>query len=161
MDTDLQQQRQEGLGAVMPLIGFLSSHVRYHVSRICRQAGYNITPEEADTLMIIRHFHGLPQSRLADILGKDKAAVTRLMNNLVKSGLVGREQDQQDRRIVRANITDEGERAFAQVWPELMKLSGQAMHGISKEELAGLQETLARINANLGRLTEECSADAK
>ena len=145
----------------MPLVGFLTSHVRYHVSRICKNAGYNITPEEADTLMIIRHFHGLPQSRLAEILGKDKAAVTRLMNSLVKSGLVGREQDQKDRRIVRAQITDEGERAFVQVWPELMRLSEQALAGIAESELAGLRSTLAAINANLGRLTDSCSDKTK
>lgn len=142
----------------MPLVGFLTSHVRYHVSRICKDAGYNITPEEADTLMIIRHFNGLPQSKLADILGKDKAAVTRLMNTLVKSGLVGREQDKQDRRIVRARITPEGERAFVQVWPQLMKLSDLALEGIDKQELAGLHKALGAINANLGGLTQACSA---
>ena len=161
MNIDSEQQRHEGLGSIMPLVGFLTSHVRYHVSRICKNAGYNITPEEADTLMIIRHFHGLPQSRLAEILGKDKAAVTRLMNSLVKSGLVGREQDQKDRRIVRAQITDEGERAFVQVWPELMKLSEQALAGIAESELAGLRDTLAAINANLGRLTDSCSDKTK
>ena len=161
MNIDPEQQRHEGLGSVMPLVGFLTSHVRYHVSRICKDAGYNITPEEADTLMIIRHFHGLPQSRLAEILGKDKAAVTRLMNSLVKSGLVGREQDQQDRRIVRARITEEGERAFVQVWPQLMKLSEEALESIGEEQLAALRQTLAAINANLGRLTDSCADSGK
>jgi len=161
MKIDPEQQRHEGLGSIMPLVGFLTSHVRYHVSRICREAGYNITPEEADTLMIIRHFHGLPQSRLADILGKDRAAVTRLMNSLVKSGLVGREQDQQDRRIVRAQITEEGERAFVQVWPELMKLSDQALDGIDEKQLAALRQALTAINTNLGRLTESCAESSK
>ena len=161
MKIDPQQRQQEGLGAIMPLVGFLTSHVRYHVSRICRDAGYNITPEEADTLMIIRHFDGVPQTRLADILGKDKAAVTRLMNSLVKSGLVGREQDQKDRRIVRAQITPEGEEAFVTVWPQLLRLSNQALDGIGESQLAEMQSTLAAINANLGRLTDSCSDSNK
>lgn len=137
---------------IMPLIGFMTCHVRQHVSRICRDVGYPLTPEEADTLMIIRHFDGLPQSKLAQILGKDKAAVTRLMNVLVKSGLVGRVQDQQDRRVVRAHITEEGKQAFVHVWPELMKLSEQALKGISADELAQLGASLKKINENLGAL---------
>jgi len=150
MPFDLQQQPNHGLGAIMPLIGCMTSQVRFQVSRICKDAGYNLTPEEADTLMIIRHCDGLPQSQLANILGKDKAAVTRLMNSLVKSGLVGRVQDQQDRRIVRAQITEQGKQAFVQVWPELKKLSDQALFGISAHDLALMQQTLKAINANLG-----------
>lgn len=144
---------------IMPLIGCMNSHVRQHVSRICRDAGYPLTPEEADTLMIIRHFDGLPQSRLAAILGKDRAAVTRLMNALVKSGLVGRVRDQQDRRVVRACITEEGRRAFVQVWPELMRLSEQALSGVPAEALTQACATLRSINANLNLLT--CTGQAQ
>jgi len=149
----------EGMGRIMPLIGFMSSHIRYHICRICRDAGYELTPEEAGTLMIIRHFDGLPQSRLAAILGKDKAAVTRLMNSLVKSGLVGREQDEQDRRVVRAQITEEGERAFVHVWPALGELSDQALKGISEPELEQMREILSRINDNLGELAQCCQSE--
>jgi len=143
-----------GLGAIMPLIGCMSSHVRQHISRICRDAGHMLTPEEAGTLMIIRHFNGLPQSRLASILGKDKAAVTRLMNALVKSGLVERVQDEHDRRVIRAQMTTDGEQVFVKVWPELIKLSNGALNGISEHELEQLAKTLQVINANLLSLTE-------
>ncbi|MFQ5518959.1 MAG: MarR family winged helix-turn-helix transcriptional regulator [Mariprofundus sp.] len=152
-----QHHPKEGLGSIMPLAGCMSSHVRYHISRICKAAGYNLTPEESGILMIIRHFDGLPQSQLASILGKDKAAVTRLISVLVKSGLVGREQDEQDRRIVRACITDEGERAFVQLWPELMKLSNQALNGISEADLDCMRQVFFAINANLAVLTEQCN----
>lgn len=149
MEIDKQQPESDGLGRIMPLIGCMTTHVRSHVSRICKHAGYNLTPEEADTLMIIRHCDGLPQSQLANILGKDKAAITRLMNSLVKSGLVERVQDKQDRRILRAQITEEGKQAFIQVWPELMKLSEQALAGISTQDIALMQKILNTINANL------------
>jgi len=139
----------------MPLIGCMTSHVRHHISRICRDAGHNLTPEEAGTLMIIRHFDSLPQSKLASILGKDKAAVTRLMNALVKSGLVGRVQDEQDRRVIRAQITAGGDRVFVKVWPELMKLSDDALKGISDKDIEQIGNTLQLINDNLLALTEK------
>jgi len=149
MERDQQQPDSDGLGIIMPLIGCMTAQVRSHVSRICRDAGYHLTPEEADTLMIIRHCDGLPQSQLANILGKDRAAITRLMNSLVKSGLVERVQDKQDRRIIRAQITEEGKLAFIHVWPELMKLSNQALAGIPSKDIALMQKTLGAINANL------------
>jgi len=155
MEIDPQQPINSGLGAIMPLVGCMTSHVRYHISRICSDAGHDLTPEEAGTLMIIRHFNGLPQSRLASILGKDKAAITRLMNALVKSGLVGRIQDQHDRRVIRAQITEDGEQAFIKVWPELMKLSDEALKQVSELELEQLSKVLLMINANLGTLTEK------
>ena len=162
MGTEVQQQSNDSLGAIMPLIGCMTSHVRSHISRICKNAGYNLTPEEADTLMIIRHCNGLSQSQLANILGKDKAAVTRLINSLVKSGLVGRIQDQQDRRIIRARITEEGKQAFVQVWPELMKLSDQALDGISSQDLTAMRKTLDAINTNLGTLRKDaCQGQVK
>jgi len=161
MCIDPQRQSSDGLGVIMPLIGCLTSHVRYHVSRICKDAGYHLTPEEADTLMIIHHFNGLPQSKLARILGKDKAAVTRLMNSLVNSGLVCRVQDQQDRRVIRTEVTGEGEKAFIDIWPELMKLSDQALSGVSDVDLARTQKLLSSINANLRLLSEQCQTSDK
>jgi len=155
MHTDLKHPINGGLGAIMPLIGCMTSHVRHHISRICRDAGHTLTPEEAGTLMIIRHFDSLPQSKLASILGKDKAAVTRLMNALVKSGLVGRVQDEQDRRVIRAQITAAGDQVFVKVWPELMKLSDDALKGISDEDIEQLGITLQLINDNLLALTEK------
>ncbi|HCS12938.1 MAG: hypothetical protein COS82_09375 [Zetaproteobacteria bacterium CG06_land_8_20_14_3_00_59_53] len=153
MENPQQQPVSGELGAIMPLIGFMSSHVRFHISRICSDAGHPLTPEEAGTLMIIRHFKGLPQTRLAVILGKDKAAVTRLMNALVKSGLVGRIPDEQDRRVVRAQITGLGEQAFIKLWPELTKLSDEALKDIPKQDLEQLSNVLRLINANLAALT--------
>jgi len=151
------QQSPEGLAFIMPLIGCMTSQVRSQVSKICKHAGYSLTPEEADTLMIIHHCDGLPQTQLANVLGKDKAAITRLMNALVKSGLVGRIQDQQDRRVLRAQITAEGKQAFIQVWPELMKLSDQALKGIPAQNIHIMQQTVTTINENLAVYRQDCA----
>ncbi len=156
MNESTSVRLHEGLGAIMPLVGCLTSLVRCQVSRICQAAGYRLTPEEADMLMMIRHCGDLPQSRLATMLGKDKAAVTRLINSLVRSGLVGRVQDERDRRVIRARITKEGERAFAQIWPALMRLSDQALAGIGEEDQQRLQAILSAINTNLKQGANEC-----
>jgi DNA-binding MarR family transcriptional regulator len=149
------QIQARGLGAMMPLIGCMTSLVRYQISCICASAGYKLTPEEADTLMLIHHCEGLPQSELAKMLGKDKASVTRLMNALVKSGLVGRIQDEHDRRIVRACMTDEGKKAFKRIFPQLKALSEKVFDGLPESEVGTTKQVIAHMIKNLTKLTDD------
>ncbi len=136
------------IGELMPLMGHLMCHVRQQTSQAYAELGYDITPEAADALMIIQHFDGLPQKKLADILGKDKASITRLLNSLVKCQLVERVQDLEDRRIIRAHITQEGKMVFQSILPKLHALSNQALEGISEQDFSRLLQTMAAIVAN-------------
>lgn len=137
------------MGKLMPLMGHLMCYVRQQTSQIYAQLGYDITPEAADALMIIHHFDGLSQKKLADILGKDKASITRLLNSLVTSQLVERIQDQEDRRIIRAHITKEGIEAFEKICPELQMLSDQTLQNISD---ADFNKTIAVLTNIVGSL---------
>ncbi len=136
------------IGALMPLMGHLMCYVRQQTSLAYAELGYDITPEAADALMIIQHFDGLPQKRLANILGKDKASITRLLNSLVKCQLVERIQDLEDRRIIRAHITEEGKAVFQKILPKLHALSDLALGGISEHDFSILLQTMATIVTN-------------
>ncbi len=142
-------QNNIGLGLLMPLLGHLTCYVRQQASVIYRQLGYDLTPEAADALLIIHHFDGLPQKKLADILGKDKAAVTRLLNTLVKSQLVERIQDTDDRRVIRAHITEEGREAFSKIHPELGQLSKSILSPLSQQQFDAVIQSLSDIVSNL------------
>lgn len=155
MNVDHVSSDDKGLGRLMPLINCLLSRVRCRVSRICQQAGYPLTPEETDLLMLIRHCDGLPQSHLARMLGKDRATVTRLMNRLVEHGLAMRDQDVRDRRIIRACITEKGKRAFISIWPALEELSETALAGLPESEIDRVCALITRINDNLAMADEE------
>ena len=133
----------------MPLISSMLVLVSCQVKRICEKEGYQLTPEEAGALMMINHCEGLTQSELAKMLGKDKAAVTRLMNALVKSGLVGRIQDNHDRRVIRASITAEGKTAFTRIFPQLMGLSQQTLQGLNQQDVESTQRIMTTMIDNL------------
>lgn len=122
------------LGIMMPLISRIMCHVRQQANQIYKDLGYDLTPETVETLSIIHHFNGLPQSKLAHILGKDKASVTRILNCLVQNNLVDRVQDRHDRRIIRANITQEGRAVFQRIQPAIQSLSDSILSGISQED---------------------------
>ena len=136
------------IGELMPLMGHLMCYVRQQTSQAYAELGYDITPEAADALMVIQHFDGLPQKKLADILGKDKASITRLLNSLVKCQLVERIQDLEDRRIIRAHITEEGKAVFQKILPKLHALSDLALADINEHDFNILLQTMATIVRN-------------
>ena len=137
------------IGQLMPLVGHLMCYVRQQTSQAYAELGYDITPEAADALMVIQHFDGLPQKKLAHILGKDKASITRLLNSLVKCQLVERIQDLEDRRIIRAHITEEGMDVFQKMLPKLHALSNLTLQGISDTEFTQMINTLNQITNNI------------
>jgi len=139
----------EGLAALMPLLNRLNCHVRHKMSKVYAKLGYALTPETADALMIIHHFDGLPQKKLADILGKDKASITRLLNSLVKSHLVERIQDQQDRRVIRAHITPEGQHAFVQIHPAIQVMNDDILKDVSEADFNHMMQTFSTIIGSL------------
>ena len=137
----------------MPLMGQLMCYMRQQTSQAYAQLGFDITPEAADALMIIQHFDGLPQTKLADILGKDKASITRLLNSLVKAELVERIQDQEDRRIIRAHITAKGKQVFEAILPKLQQLSDDALQGIDD---ASFKQTILTLGDIVSNTNPEC-----
>ncbi len=136
------------IGELMPLMGHLMCYVRQQTSQAYAELGYDITPEAADALMVIQHFDGLPQKKLADILGKDKASITRLLNSLVKCQMVERIQDLEDRRIIRAHITEEGKAVFQKILPKLHALSDLALADINEHDFNILLQTMTTIVRN-------------
>jgi len=149
---DFQPSTDIEIGAIMPLIGQLMCFMRQQTSQAYKDLGYDITPEAAQALMIIQHFEGLTQTKLAHILEKDKASITRLLNSLVQLNLVERIQDTNDRRIIRAHITAKGKNTFAQFMPKLHALSDLTLQGISEADFKQTLSTLHRITNNINAI---------
>lgn len=66
----------------------------------------------------------VPRLRMADIAGSltiGKSAVTKTVDRLERRGLIIRERDPADRRVVYAALTREGARMFTVAQPEFIK----------------------------------------
>ena len=146
---DLPNCENIKIAAIMPLIGQVVCFMRQHIIQAYKELGYDIAPESAQALMIIQHSEGLTQTKLAHILGKDKASITRLLNRLVQFNLVERIQDTDDRRIIRAHITAKGKSVFEQFIPKLYALSDVTLQGISEADFTQTLNTLHRITDNI------------
>jgi DNA-binding MarR family transcriptional regulator len=93
---------------------------------------------------------GLTQSEVAESLCIQPATVTKMLDRLVKTGLVQRVQDSSDQRVSRVYLTEKGRELLEpieQVWEELEQTS---FANLSLEERLLLRRLLLQVHENLG-----------
>jgi len=149
MSVAIPKRFEDGLGY---LVHHLMYAFRQMLSEQCTASGYPITADELGVLMML-HQSGsestMTQKQLADMLAKDKAVITRLLNSLAGKGLVSRKPDEQDRRVVRASLTGKGRDATLTLYPKLKEILKQAYSDISAEEFALTHDVLSRMLKNV------------
>jgi DNA-binding MarR family transcriptional regulator len=74
---------------------------------------FNLSRIQIGILAILNDENGLPISEIAKKLLIPKPQMTRLINNLVKSGMAQRQPDLQDRRVVKIVLTPKGRTTLA------------------------------------------------
>jgi DNA-binding MarR family transcriptional regulator len=80
--------------------------------------------------------------------GIDASAVTRLIDRLEKRGLLSRVRSEEDRRVVRLELTDDG-RATAEKIPAIFAhVLDHLLTGFTPEEVGFLKSMMRRILAN-------------
>lgn len=92
----------------------LAARLRLTTARLARllrqQAGTGLSPSQQSVLVSINLHGPLTLGRLARIEQVTPPTITRIVSRLEDDGLVERQVDQDDRRVVRARITAEGQR---------------------------------------------------
>jgi DNA-binding MarR family transcriptional regulator len=74
----------------------------------------SLTPSQLHALMWLGFDGPLTMGELARRLGITEKTITGIVDRLERSGLLGRERDKRDRRVVHARLTRRGETAHAQ-----------------------------------------------
>ena len=105
-----------------------------------------LTIPQMRLLWTLRDEDGQPVGALAEHLGVNPSTITGHVDRLVRQGLVRREEDADDRRIVRNYLTEEG---FVCV-SALRRIAGIYLINILKrlddEQLEGLEKALGDLN---------------
>lgn len=93
---------------------------------------------------------GLTHSEVAESLCVQPATVTKMLDRLVKTGLVQRMQDSDDQRVSRVYLTEKGQELLEpieQAWEELEQIS---FADLSLAERLLLRRLLLQVHENLG-----------
>src|SRR5216683_7235114 len=85
---------------------------------------------------------------LADELDSTPRNITGLVDHLERDGLVERVPDPEDRRSVRARLTDAGRGRIESIWKEAFAHQHEIAAGMTKEELAQLRHLCLQLVQN-------------
>jgi DNA-binding MarR family transcriptional regulator len=92
---------------------------------------------------------GLPPGQVAKQLGLSTPTVTRTAARMESAGLLTREPDPDDRRLVRLFLTERGHQLRAVLNAQMAQVSERALHGLSSAERATLTRLLHEVRENL------------
>lgn len=108
----------------------------------------DITIDQALVLIIVDKNPDYTQIEIAEILFKDFASMTRMINLLVKNGYVFRKKSIKDKRRSELKLTIKGDKTILLLKPIIVENRKLALKNISKKEQNQLEKTLNKIIAN-------------
>lgn len=125
-----------------------SAHVEWTLARALE--GHGLTAAQFATLHALREAEptALACSELGHRLVGPAPDVTRLVDRLETAGLMSRERDRTDRRLVFTRLTDAGRALLEQAEPDVREAEEKALTGLGEAERESLAELLVGIRGN-------------
>ena len=105
-------------------------------------AGFDTTIDQWLVLKSLQENSHLSQNEIADLVFKDMASITRIIELLVKKELVERHINNNDRRKFELKITKNGKKMIELISPIVKNNRKQALKGITKLEQNNLTSRL-------------------
>ena len=105
---------------------------------------WGLTPQQYNVLRLLRgsHPHKLPTLALASRLVSRAPDITRMLDKLERAGLVERERQPENRRVVRVGITDAGLALLRKLDAAVRECSARQLGHLNRTELRMLIEML-------------------
>jgi len=112
-------------------------------------AGIDVTSEQWMILLLLWQEDDRFPWQIAEVIGKDKAAVTRLIDGLEKRKLVVRVPSTTDLRQKHIRLTTQGRAMEEQLIPLGISNMQKAVEGLGSEEIAICKAVLRKLYSNL------------
>ncbi|TAF81801.1 MAG: MarR family transcriptional regulator [Runella slithyformis] len=121
---------------------------RQYAQKQITNAGFDITIDQWLILQTIQENAEYSQQQIAEKVFKDFASVTRMIELLVKKGLLERAFHEEDRRRFRLTITQAGIKIIADVQPIIQQNRKQALQSFSEPDIEVLRKYLITLINN-------------
>ncbi len=130
-------------------VNILNSRIKKNFFDELQANGINVTPEQYLVLDILWEQQSLSQQNIADIIQKDKNSVTKIIDSLEKKSLVTRVVDENDRRINKIELTDEG-LALEKITTDVaINFMNDVIQSIDTQDLDTFVKVMLQMKANL------------
>ncbi|WP_337966236.1 MarR family transcriptional regulator [uncultured Flavobacterium sp.] len=111
----------------------------------------DITVDQGLVLIILNDNQNIAQNELANLVFKDNASITRMIELMVKKEYITRTIHPEDRRKFNLEITEKGLKTLELIQPVIKNNRQTALEGLSLEEIALLDKTLNKIITNCSK----------
>ncbi|HAS40541.1 MAG TPA: MarR family transcriptional regulator [Microscillaceae bacterium] len=108
----------------------------------------DITVDQGLVLIIIDKNPKMTQKEMAELVFKDYASMTRMIDLMVKKGYLKRLINEEDRRRFLLEITTKGKEALEKLQPTIEYNRNTALKGLSATEILQLYNSLQKIITN-------------
>ncbi|MCS3529575.1 MarR family winged helix-turn-helix transcriptional regulator [Chryseobacterium sp. JUb7] len=121
---------------------------RNYAQRQLKTKGFKITIDQWLIIKAILENPGITQNEIGDLVFKDNASVTRIIDLMVKSEYIIRQVHAKDRRKTNLEVTKSGKKIIKDVQKLVEDNRKTALEGITNEELQIMNTALLKITKN-------------
>ncbi len=136
-------------------INRLARDLSMYLQRKFSRAGFEITAPQWAVLNRLWEEEGLHQSELADRVVRDRHNMARIIAAMEKRGLIRREPDARDKRLLRVFLTRQGRELQVKLVPLAKEAVASAFSSVSRQDVEALSRLYDRVLANLAKESEE------
>lgn len=108
-----------------------------------------LTAMHGRLLLMLAIKPGATAQQLTELLRRDKAQITRLLNDLQQVGLLQRQSDPADGRRQLLLLSAQGQQLAAQLKAKKRQIAGKMLVGLTAEQQTQLTQALAQMYQNL------------
>ena len=138
-----QQGKEDSVGYLLTL-----AHRALLRNLELRLQPLDLTANQWAPLLAIVHGHCDTVAACARETGIDPGAMTRMLDRLEDKGLVRRQRNDDDRRVVNVALTTGGRRIVKKIPPIICDVLNQHLRGFSRHEFELMKNLLQRFLAN-------------
>ncbi len=112
------------------------------------EAGIDLTVDQWLVLHHTAQNEGVNQKELSDIVRKDTATLTRIIDILVKKDILQRKNSEEDRRSFIISLTKNGKEIHDKTYEVVKEGRKKGWQNLSEEDFDNLVRIMETINAN-------------
>ncbi|WP_407571160.1 MarR family winged helix-turn-helix transcriptional regulator [Deinococcus altitudinis] len=112
-------------------------------------AAHTLTISQFGVLEALHHLGPLSQRQLADKILRSSGNLTMVIDNLERDGLVGRERDLKDRRVMTVSLTPRGQELIDMLMPRHVQNVLSVFAALTSEELTQLAALSKKLGLSL------------
>lgn len=125
------------------------------LAQVCRLAGHRLRVHmekiglhkgQGFALIHLWHHEGIPQHELSRAMHISPASVTNMLQRMERDGLIARERDREDQRVVRVYLTDRAKDLRAEARTVFHQMEAELSSIYTDEEKATLHRLLMKLH---------------